>query len=124
MKTAAENFFSRTVAAILLITAAAKLYSALGSTAILKYPDPLFGFANRYVMLLASAAEIVIALILLRSFVSPRTKYVSVLWLACTFMIYHVAKSILHVGTPCPCLGTLTQRLHLTPATADTILSL
>src|SRR6188474_852415 len=50
MERAHENFFLKSAALLLGVTAAAKLLSAAGPARILDYPDPIFVITNRAVM--------------------------------------------------------------------------
>jgi hypothetical protein len=120
---AAEKFFVHSVAAILLLTALAKVFSAGGSARILSLNDPLLMIPTRSVLLLAAVVELGVAAFLLRA---GRTEgnCLLVLWLGTVFIAYRLFLAWLAPGQPCPCLGTVADNLPLRPQTVDLLLRL
>ena len=116
-----ERLFRWSAIGILTGTAAAKLFSATGSAPILDFPDPLIGFANRQVLVLVGAIELAVVGLLL-SPVPLRVKHLILAWISGNFLAYRVAFYSLNIGKPCPCLGTLTERLGLPASLVDWIL--
>jgi hypothetical protein len=109
-------------AGVLLVTVAlAKLFSACGSARALDTSDPLFGFALRYLLLLAGMIELIIALVCL---FMPRSRFslAAVAWLATSFVVYRAGLWFMGWHQPCACMGTLTDLLHLSPGVADNIM--
>lgn len=107
-----EGLFHWTAVTVLLTTAGAKLISASGSAPILDWPDPLFGLANRQMLLLAAALEVGVVLALAAP-MSGKYKHLLVCWLSANFVVYRLALHLVSPGRPCPCLGSLTERLNL-----------
>ncbi len=106
-------------AAILLVTALAKLYSAAGTSKMLTYPDPLLHIKYKPLLVGAGFFELAVVAVLLLSR-NDRLKYLSLLWLSLNFALYHMGYAIL--GLPqklCPCLGHLTDSMHLNPAMVE-----
>jgi hypothetical protein len=104
-------------AAMLVLTALAKLYSAAGSARILKAQDPLLHLGYRPVMILAALLEIAAAAFLFRSR-SELARSLVLLWLTANFIFYHLGDYALGIHF-CPCLGQLADRLPLPRGMAD-----
>jgi hypothetical protein len=117
------TFFLGSVAAVLFITASAKLVSAFGSAKILYLPDPLLSVPYKQLLLWAAALEFAILGVLL-SGAGERAKLCLVGWAAGIFVLYRVASWLLGNGTPCPCLGTLSDLLRISNGLADAVLFL
>ena len=120
MKLKDENWFFRSAAALLVVTALAKLYSAGGSARILRIRDALLHIGYRPLMLLAALLEIAIAVFLLRSRSELKWSLV-LLWLSANFIIYHFGNYLIGVHL-CPCLGQLADRLPLPRGLTDVAL--
>jgi hypothetical protein len=116
-----NGLFLFTVGIILVVTGMAKIVTAFGSIKILNVRDPLFGLPFRSLLLLVGLVELVIAcLCLFRK--CPRLNTVLVSWLATNFVAYRFGLWFVGWKRPCPCLGNLTDMLHISPQTADTAL--
>ena len=109
------------VAAFLLIAALAKLYSASGDARILSARDPLLPASNREVFVAAGLVELAVAVYLTRCR-DIKLKHLTVLWLSCNFIVYRLAISFIGYNKPCPCLGTVSERLPLSPHVIDRLL--
>ncbi|MCI0539972.1 MAG: hypothetical protein L0Z50_32605 [Verrucomicrobiales bacterium] len=118
-----ELFFRLSAVTILIAAAAAKLYSVAGHAPILDTEDPLFGFSNRRLLTLLGLLEILVAGVLLSN-LNRHWKYLLLAWLSTGFVVYRFALGVLAIGKPCPCLGTLTETMHLKPETVSYILTL
>lgn len=116
-----ENIFFRIAAALLMVTAMAKLYSAGGSARVLQVQDQFIHLGYRPVMIVVALIEIVVATFLLRSR-SDLWRSLVLLWLSSNFMGYRLGSYLLGVHL-CPCLGHLTDRLPLPPGLADIALT-
>lgn len=103
----------------LLITAVAKLISGFGNSRILQNPDPILGVQFGHLMLGVGALELAIASVCLFS-KSQTSQIILVAWLATSFLTYRLALLWIGWHRPCPCLGNLTDALHIPPQTADT----
>jgi hypothetical protein len=116
------SLFSASLVVILMMTAAAKLISAGGAAHLLDLPDPLFALSNRTVMVLAAAVELALALsIMIRGWNMPTA--LASLWFGSILLVYRLALAIVAPSAPCPCLGTLTEQLHISARTAGMTLS-
>ena len=118
-----ELFFRLSAVTILIASAGAKLYSVGGHAPILDTEDPLFGFSNRRLLAVVGLVELLVAGVLL-SHLNTHWKYLLLAWLSTGFVVYRFALGVLAIGTPCPCLGTLTEKLHLKPETVSYILTI
>jgi hypothetical protein len=113
------RLFLYSVGTVLLVTAVAKCISAAGTARILQNPDPIFGIPFRAVLWIAGGIEIIIALICF--FVKRLVVPISlVAWLATAFVFYRIGLVWVGYNKPCPCLGSLTDALHIPPQAADT----
>jgi len=116
------QWYLNAVVVVLLVTAAAKLYSATGTAIVLDVPEAPLPLSYRQTLVLVGLLEVAVAGVIL--FCRGNTvKLVSVAWLGSNFVLYRVASALLTVGRPCPCLGSMTEKLPLKPATIDQILS-
>jgi hypothetical protein len=106
---------------ILVVTGAAKLYSAAGSVKVLDIPEGLFPMSNRQTLLVVGAIELLISLYLLLG-KSRCVKLTSIAWLGMNFALYRIASMLLVIGKPCPCLGSITQWLPIKPVVVNYIL--
>ena len=113
------RLFLYSAAGLLLATAAAKLISSLGHSRILLQRDPVTAFLFRDLFRVVSVVEIVIASVCLFS----KRIWLSaglMAWLATTFLSYRLVLLWAGYRRTCPCLGNLTDMLHISPQTADT----
>jgi hypothetical protein len=113
--------YVRSVAIILGLTALAKLYSATGGARILDLPEALLPLTNRQTLVLVGIIELIVALSMVVA-KSNAMKLIGTAWLSLNFILYRAASLLLVVGRPCPCLGSITERLPLKPAVIDRIL--
>ena len=118
-----EKGFIRSAGIILIVTSLAKILSAMGHAHMLEMPDPLFGVAFRYLMLLAGFLELVIGLFCLTETLVKFRLYL-VVWIASCFLGYRIALWRIGWRHPCPCLGTWTDSLHLSAEAADSAMKL
>ncbi len=110
------------VAWLLSATAGAKLYSTLGTAKVLDVPEALLPMSIRHALVIIGAIELAIALVVFFGR-NETIKLVCVAWLGGNFLLYRVAAVLLTVGKPCPCLGSITEKIPLKPATIDHILT-
>ncbi len=103
--------------ALLLATAIAKLVSAAGTARSLQQPDPVFLIPFQRVFAMVGTLEIFTALVCL---FGKRVKLQACLvaWLATNFLLYRLTLLLIGWHKPCPCLGNLTDALHMSPKTA------
>lgn len=114
------RIFLRSCAFCLALASAAKLFSAAGSAKILDLDDPLLGVTNRNLMNIVGCCEFGGVVYL---FISNSVVWRSGICLAfgINFSLYRIWSLFLGVKV-CPCLGTLTDQLHLRPEIVDGLL--
>lgn len=100
-----QNLFYKSAAALLLVTALAKLYSAGGSARLLQAQDQLLHLGYRPVMILAALIEVAVAAFLLRNRSGLRRSLL-LLWLSSNFIAYRLGNYLLGIHS-CSCLGAL-----------------
>lgn len=103
--------FIRSTGVLLLLTAAAKIYSATGTARILTATDPLIHLKYHTIMISVGLLEFAIALYLFFGRNAGLKPWL-VLWLSSNFMMYRFANDLLHIKL-CPCLGTIGDLLHI-----------
>lgn len=119
--TTIRRWYLFSTTSVLCLTSIAKLYSATGSAKILDLTEALLPLTNRQTLLLLGAIELVIALALVLGR-NDAVKLICIIWLSSNFVLYRVASFLLVVGRPCPCLGSITERLPFKPAVIDRLL--
>jgi hypothetical protein len=104
---------------LLIITAAAKLVSAFGSSRILQNLDPIFGISFQHLFEVVGGLECFIALYCL---FSRRIEVIVGLlaWLSTSFLIYRIGLEAVGYHRPCSCMGNLTDAIHVSARIADT----
>ena len=119
----ARKFFLYSAGLFLLLTAIAKVFGSFGSARILSEPDPLLQLQYRTIFRVVGCFELFVGLTCV---VSKRLWIPTVLvaWLSTGFAFYHVGLTTIHYQKPCPCMGNLTDALHISPAVADAILKM
>jgi hypothetical protein len=108
---------------ILLVTGLAKIVSVFGHAKILDIDDPILGISFRNLMLLAGGIELAISgLFLLTS--KYRLNLTAVTWIATVFLSYRFGLSCIQWHRPCPCLGNLTDLIHIPPGLENLLMTL
>jgi hypothetical protein len=107
--------FLVSVATVLLLTAAAKLYSATGTARILSLADPLLHVNNRLLLIALGLVETAVAayLLVVRGEQRQLRAAIVVLWLSSNFIAYRLGIHFMGVST-CPFLGMLDSKLPMT----------
>ncbi len=108
---------------IFAITGIAKVFSSFGSVKVLLRPDPVFGVQFRHLMFVVGVVEIGASIFCIAS-ARTRAAALLVAWLSCLFLFYRLGVWWLGWQVPCRCLGTLTDSIHLAPATADNLMKI
>jgi hypothetical protein len=116
------NWFAMSAASILLITGLAKIVSGLGSAKILTYHDPLLLMSFRQLLLLAGIVELTISIVCVFE-KKPKVSIMLLLWISLVFCSYRVGLYWIGYHRPCPCMGNLTDDLHLSPQIANLIMT-
>ena len=112
------SFYIRTVAILLGITAIAKLISLTGTQGILDVADSLISMKNRHLLLVMAILESLTVLFLILS-KNNKQKLVTINFLSIGFLTYHCGIYLLGAPTFCPCLGHITDQLHISQNVAD-----
>lgn len=120
MKTFIKYFFY-SAGSMLLATSTAKLITSAGTTRALQVADPIFNLAFHYLFLVVGLIEFVVGLICLFGN-RLSLKLALVIGLANCFLAYRAGLLWLGWHKPCGCLGDLTDALHISSGTADTII--
>jgi hypothetical protein len=116
--------FLATAFFILLGTGCAKLVAVLGEHPLLTYQDPLFSFlTRRQVLFFAAVFEVGVgcSIVCLKSRLA---KLALTAWVSIVLALYRLGLWWIDYSGPCPCLGTLTASLKISPDTADAIMKL
>jgi hypothetical protein len=115
------RLFISSAGACLLLTAAAKLISTFGEAHVLQAREPLLGIAFRDLFWLVGSIELAVGLFcLFGKRVGMQAALVA--WLGTNFVLYRLGLWWVGYQKPCGCMGNLTDALHITPRTADTIM--
>src|SRR6478736_9231655 len=114
------HLYTRSVAMLLFLTAAAKFFSSFGSARILTARDPMFLLKYWQIMILVGLLELALAIYLFRGRDSI-LKLFAILWLGSNFIFYRMANDLMGI-TVCPCLGTTLEALRLRRRQSDLLL--
>jgi hypothetical protein len=105
-------------AVLLFLTAAAKVTSVFGSAALLGRHEPLMGLNYRSLLGIAGLLELAVsAVCVLNKSITIRLWMIA--WLATIILVYRVSMPWVGYQQPCPCLGSLTDVLHVSPHVAN-----
>lgn len=101
------------------LSAIAKFISIGGEAGILHELDPVFQVSFNHLLLLAGIIEVAVAAICV---FGSRVWLQSTLlaWLASCFLLYRFAMFWVGYHKLCPCLGNITDALHISPQLSDT----
>lgn len=119
----ADRLFLRFAGMLLILTATAKLISSFGSSGILETSDPVLKIRFRFLLWGVGGLEVVVGLICLLGNKS-RLQAGLVAWLSSMFLVYRFGLLWIGYQRPCPCLGNLTDALHLPVQAADTAMKI
>jgi len=108
------KWFLRSAGLILLITGICKLVSIAGEAKILAADDPLLHLRYRPLLLIVALIELSVATVLFSKWEEP-AKFYSLIWLSGCFLIYRFSLWLLHPAALCPCLGSLTEMIPISP---------
>ena len=104
----------------LIFTGVVKLASACGDAKILNLADPVFGVRYRYLMVIVGTLEVAVAATcIFKKLTMLSLRLVALL--ATNFVFYRVGMVLVGSKKPCGCLGSLTDALHISARTADTV---
>jgi hypothetical protein len=113
-----QRWFIFSAGGILLITGLAKIFSAHGNAKILDLSDPIFKISFRRLMFLVGNLELIISAF---CFFGKKIglQISAIAWLAGVFILYRIGLMAVGYRRPCPCLGSLTDALHISPETTN-----
>jgi hypothetical protein len=108
---------------LLLFTSVAKLISVGGSARIWEVDDPILHIELRHLFWLVGLLELVVSAI---CFFSKQVWLAAglVAWLSSIFCFYRLGLVLIGFQKPCPCLGNLTEALHISLPTAALVMRL
>jgi hypothetical protein len=117
------RFFIYSSAVILLLTAGAKFIGSAGHEKILMERDPIIGISIRNLILIAASTELAVAVVCFydKEIWIPVTL---IAWLSTNLLGYRIIRALIGYKKPCSCLGNLTDALHISPETADTVMKI
>jgi len=117
------RLFVKVAGFLLLVTAIAKLISSMGEARILKELDPVVHITFKMLFMSVGLCELIIALFCILTD-KIKLQVICLAWLSTGFLLYHFAIWWIGYRKPCPCLGNLTDALHIPPQTADTAMKI
>jgi hypothetical protein len=91
---------------LLLVTAIAKLFSAVGSAPILDATDEVIGVKVRTAMVGGAVIELSVCVILAIGIRNGFWRGFCLVSLGVQFALYHLTRHLMGISGPCPCLGT------------------
>ena len=121
MRSRFSKLFYSSAGVLLLLTAAAKLYSVTGHARLLCLNDSFTHIPHRELMVAAAVAEVAVASLLLFGR-RPLMPALALLWLSGNFILYRIGSAAMGVEY-CPCLGTLGQKLPISQPVLDRVLT-
>lgn len=115
-------YFFYAASVVLTLTAAAKIYTAVGNARILSISDPVTYLSYRHLMWSVAALEAIVAACLISNRYAVWVRALALFWLSSNFILYRFAAEFLNVKL-CPCLGTLASELAIRQELADHVLT-
>lgn len=112
------RWFLLSACGILLFAGCAKIASSFGHQKVLNLTDPVFGISFKKLMLSVGILEVIVSAICF----SLRSRILSIgliAWMATGFTFYRLGLHLSGWEKPCPCLGSFTDAIHLSPESAD-----
>jgi hypothetical protein len=104
-----------------MISGVAKAVSAFGTSEILKQSDPVFGMRYDNLFLTAGIIELLVAIYC--AFGKDQAwSLILLAWISTGFLVYRFGLHWVGWQRPCPCLGTFTTALYISPELADNLL--
>lgn len=106
---------------LLALSAIAKLVSACGAAAILERHEPLFGLSYRLLFIAAGSLEFAMAVF---CFLAKSTfmRVGIIVWLSTIILIYRLSMPVVGYHQACPCLGNVTEMLHVSAHAANIVM--
>jgi len=118
-----KKWFCYSAVVILIVTGGAKVWSAFGSAHILQSHDPILNLHFNQLMFGVGILELAIAGVCL--FTKRETLSLFLIaWLGTGLFVYRLGLWWTGWQHPCPCLGNLTDTIHISPNVADNIMKI
>jgi hypothetical protein len=114
IKLRALNAFVISSGCILLLLGSIKIISVFGHSKILGSSDPIFQISFRSLLLVVGNLEIIIAVVCLATNNQKRA-IILIFCLASSFLLYRFGLWFIGWKHPCPCMGTLTDLIPISP---------
>lgn len=114
------KFFICSAGVILTITSFAKMISSFGKARVLSISDPILLVSFRQLFWIAATIELAVSVYCVFG-KSQKLKIMVIAWLSTGIFVYRLGLVWIDYKAPCPCLGRLTDTLHISPHTADLI---
>lgn len=113
--------FIKSAGIFLGIAAVAKLVSSFGRAHIVDYPDPIFLLKNRDVFRILGIIELIVTFF---CFLSKNQKMQSgvIALVSSNFLFYRFGVNWLGYEGLCPCLGSMSDVMHISPEVFETAL--
>lgn len=115
--------FVRSAGILLAVTALAKLTSSFGTDRILDYPDPVFLLKNRHVFVILGVMELIVSFYCFLSN-NQKTQASIIAIVSSNILLYRLGVYWLGYKGLCPCLGSMSSVLHVSPRVFDTALQI
>jgi hypothetical protein len=113
------RFFLRFAGILLILTAAAKVFSSFGTLHLLDLPDPVLTIRLRYVLWFASVLEFAVGYYCVFHY-NLRLQCCIIALLAASFGVYRIG--LLWLGIHyCKCFGTVPEIFHISPIVANLV---
>ena len=123
MKPNLTKHFLRIATWLVFCVGIAKVASSSGHNPVLDKSDPLLLISFRHVFWSTGICELLIASYC--AFGSkPDAKLLLLAWLSTVFAIYKIGLTIIGYQGECPCLGSLTEAIHISGKSARAISNL
>jgi hypothetical protein len=116
-----RTIFIKSAGGLLLLTAFAKLYAFFSKAGIVYIHDPILGFEFRDEFLVFGLVELAIACLCLFTRRVIKIQLASLASLGTAFAIYRIGLLAIGIQVQCPCLGSLSEVLHLSTSVANAI---
>jgi len=115
--------FILSAAFVLCVSGAAKIASTVGKSRVLTEPDPILNVRFNHLLIVIGVIELAIAVMCLTH--PTRRLILGLLFvLSLNLFTYHAALWFIHWHGYCPCFGSLTAAIHLSPRQADLLAQL
>ncbi len=106
---------------VLSILGLLKLISAFGHAHVLEMPDPVIGLTVKHTMIGVGCLEILVAIACF-SIKRIERRLGLIAWISTNFLIYRIGLWLIDWPSPCHCMGTITDSLHIPVGVADTVM--